>query len=269
MEKDMSLADSPDQEFPPLKALSRPQRRVLGVLIEKAFTTPEVYPLTLKAATTGCNQKSNRDPVTHYSEDDIEDALQELREAGLAAVVHTESGRTERFRHYMRHRLTLTEPQLAILGELLLRGRQSLGDLRARASRMVPVESLEQLRRELQGLMEMNLVRSNGEIERRGAEVDHSLYEPGETAARPLPPAASHEAVSPQSSEPYSATLRAGASRPAASDPPAASSLSMLEKSLAELRTCCQELQQEVAGLRDELQQTRDEVDRLKRDLGA
>jgi uncharacterized protein YceH (UPF0502 family) len=95
---------------------------------------------------------------------------------GLAAVVHTESGRTERFRHYMRKRFTLSEPQLAVLTELLLRGRQSIGDLRARASRMVPIESLDDLRVALKGLLEQKYVQANAALERRGVEVDHNFY---------------------------------------------------------------------------------------------
>lgn len=176
----MDPTDASPQEFPPLNSLTKPQRRVLGVLIEKGLTTPEVYPLTLKALTSGCNQKNNRDPVTNYSEDDVQDALDSLRPLGLAAVVLTETGRTERFRHYMRRRWTISEPQLAILGELLLRGRQSLGDLRGRASRMVAIESLEQLRTELEGLRTLKLIQSDAPLERRGAEVDHTLYEPHE-----------------------------------------------------------------------------------------
>src|SRR6478736_2927008 len=118
-----------DPQLPPITSLSAPQRRVLGTMIEKALTVPESYPLTLKALTTGCNQKSARHPLTNYAEDDVEETLGQLRELGLAAVVHTESGRTERFRHYVRRRFSeLTEPQVAILGELLLRGRQSVGD---------------------------------------------------------------------------------------------------------------------------------------------
>ena len=106
----------------PAGPLTKPQRRVLGVLIEKAFTTPDAYPLTLKAATTACNQKSNRHPLTNFTEPDVLEVLDQLRELGLAGVVHTESGRTERFRHYMRQRFTFSERQLAVMTELLLRG---------------------------------------------------------------------------------------------------------------------------------------------------
>src|SRR5262245_51492803 len=170
--------------LPPITSLSATQRRVLGTMIEKALTVPESYPMTLKALTTGCNQKSARHPITNYQEADVEETLGELRELGLAAVVHTESGRTERFRHYIRRRFsTLSEPQVAMLGELLLRGRQSTGDLRGRASRMAPpasLESLDQLRTELAGLLALKLVQANGPLDRRGVEIDHNLYQPGE-----------------------------------------------------------------------------------------
>lgn len=175
---------NPDYKLPPL---SRPQRRLLGVLLEKAFTTPDVYPLTIKAAVSGCNQKSNRDPVVEYDEDKAEQVLDELRELGLVAVVHTESGRSARYRHYMRHVLSLSESQLAILTELLLRGRQSVGDLRVRASRMVPIDTLEQLRTELQGLLDAGYVVADAPLDRRGVEVDHNLYPPKENH-QPLTP---------------------------------------------------------------------------------
>lgn len=162
------------------RQLSRPQRRVLGVLIEKAFTTPDQYPLTLKSATAGCNQKSNRDPVTSYTEEQVARFLDELRKLGLVAVVHTESGRTERFRHYARKGYPFTEPQLAIMGELWLRGRQQPGELRGRAGRMVPIDSLEILRTELSGLVEQGYVQTNGPLDRRGVEVDHNFYQADE-----------------------------------------------------------------------------------------
>lgn len=165
------------------KQLSRPQRRVLGVLIEKAMTTPDQYPLTLKSATAGCNQKSNREPVTNYTEEQVERFLNELRTLGLVAVVHTESGRTERFRHYVRKAYPFTEPQLAIMAELWLRGRQQLGELRGRAGRMAPIETLdtlEQLRAELQPLLDQGYIQANGSLERRGIEVDHHFYQADE-----------------------------------------------------------------------------------------
>lgn len=169
-----------DDSFLPVKVLSKPQRRVLGVLIEKGITTPEYYPLTLKALTTGCNQKNNRSPLSEYSEDDIERAVNQLREIGLAAVVHTESGRSERYRHYARKRFPFNEAQLAIMTELWLRGRQSVGDLRTRASRMHDIPTLEQLRDELKTLQVLGFVQTNGPLEVRGVEVDHNFYKPEE-----------------------------------------------------------------------------------------
>ncbi|MGC1274902.1 MAG: DUF480 domain-containing protein [Planctomycetaceae bacterium] len=170
------MTETETDTYPQVKELSRPQRRVLGTLLEKGFTTPDQYPLTVKACTTGCNQKNNRDPISNYSEDQVLEVLDELQQLGLTAVVHTESGRTERYRHYMRKRFNFSEQQLAILTELMLRGRQSLGELRGRAGRMVPIDTLEDLRRELQGLMDAGVVESDTPLDRRGAEVDHTLY---------------------------------------------------------------------------------------------
>lgn len=242
------MSETPqDQEFAPLTSLTRAQRRVLGVLIEKGFTTPEYYPLTLKAATAGCNQKNNRDPVTNYTEDDVADALNQLRDLGLAAVVHTETGRTERYRHWLRRRLTLSEPQLAILGELLLRGRQAIGELRGRASRMAPIETLEQLRDELTGLMSMNLARANTSLERRGVEVDHALYEPREQQSMSWSAPADDENTAEE-------TTIAVVQRPV-------SQATDLAQRVTTLETTCANLRDEIAGLKTAF-------DELRRSLG-
>lgn len=235
----------------PVKELSKSQRRVLGVLVEKAFTTPDAYPLTLKAVTTGCNQKNNRDPVTNYSEDDVRETLDQLREMRLVAELHTESGRTERYRHYMRHRFTLTEPQLAILIELMLRGRQQLGELRTRASRMVPIETLEQLRSELEGLLKLELIQTNGSLERRGAEVDHNLYRPneGKTLER-----------SADDDEPP--VERPAVMQRVTPAPPQ-------QTAIEELRVANDELRRDVQSLRETVERLADEFDRLRRELGA
>jgi len=169
-----------DNTVPGPKQLDRRQRRVLGVLLEKAFTTPDVYPLTVKACTSGCNQKSNRDPVTNYTEEQVREILDELREVGVAAVVHTDGHRAERFRHYMRKRYSFSEVQLAVLTELILRGRQQPGELRTRASRMTPIDSQEILKTALTELQSQGYVQSNGPLDRRGVEVDHTFYLAGE-----------------------------------------------------------------------------------------
>jgi hypothetical protein len=147
-----------------IRQLSRIQRRVLGALMEKAFTTPEQYPLTLKAATTACNQKNNRDPISEYSEDQVADTLEQLRELGLIAEIFTDGGRAPRYRHYMRQKFDFSETQFAVIAELLLRGRQQPGELRTRASRMVRVESSEQLKADLQSLQDKGFIQSNGPL---------------------------------------------------------------------------------------------------------
>jgi hypothetical protein len=166
-----------------IRQLTRQQRRVLGTLMEKGFTTPDQYPMTLKGITTGCNQKSNRDPITEYTEGEVADALEELRELGLVAEVFTDGGRSARYRHYMRLRFDFTEQQHAIICELLLRGRQQPGELRTRASRMIRLDSQEQLKAELQGLADKGFLQASDSLDRRGVEVDHTFYSPSENMA--------------------------------------------------------------------------------------
>lgn len=240
-----------------LTTLSRKQRRVLGTLLEKAFTTPDQYPLTLKSTTAGCNQKSNRDPASNYDEDAVQQTLDELRELGLIGELHTEGGRTSRFRHYMRQRTALTEPQLAIMTELMLRGRQQLGELRTRASRMVDIDSQEKLRTELLALQDLGLVRSNGSLERRGVEVDHNLYPPGEN----------RDEMSPlgEESEPLARPAPAAdtpAVRGAAPTAPDTGRIAALE---AELH----DLQEEMLQLREQFSALRESFDELRKQLGA
>ena len=139
--------------------LSRIQRRVLGVLLEKAFTTPDSYPLTANSTVTACNQKSNRDPVTGYETHEIDEALLSLKDASLAIQVFSATGRTERWKHNLREAWGLDRAGLSVLAELFLRGPQSEGDLRARASRMSPMASLDDLRAILNQLAERGFVR--------------------------------------------------------------------------------------------------------------
>lgn len=253
---------SPVGEFPPVTELSKSQRRVLGVLSEKAFTTPEYYPLTLKATASGCSQKSNRSPVASYTEDDVQETLEELRGLGMAGVVHTASGRTERFRHYLRHRLTLTEPQLAIFTELLLRGRQSLGELRSRASRMVPIESLGTLRDELRGLIDLGLAQASGQLERRGIEADHNLYRAGEGERFPqTEPSAPASPASP-ASPPHSPMAAERPASPPENSPAAAPSVS--DDRVARLEIEVERLRNDNRTLRDDIESLRETVDSMQ-----
>ncbi|HEY2589046.1 MAG TPA: DUF480 domain-containing protein [Tepidisphaeraceae bacterium] len=123
--------------------LTADEARVLGVLIEKAFTTPEQYPLTLNAVVNGANQKNNRDPVMSMDEGRAFDALEGLRAKGLVVRADMAGSRVNKFRHQAGEALHARPAELAILAELLLRGPQTLGELRGRASRMQAFESLE------------------------------------------------------------------------------------------------------------------------------
>ena len=134
------------------------EARVLGVLVEKDFTTPEQYPLTLNSTTLGANQKSNRDPVLDLSEGDVYAALQKLIRKGLVGAVHPLGARVEKFRHNAEAVLGVTRPELAVLCELLVRGPQQPGELRGRVGRMSPLETLEALSALLAPLIEKRLV---------------------------------------------------------------------------------------------------------------
>src|SRR6185312_14596512 len=119
------------------------ESRVLGVLIEKATTTPEQYPLSLNALTNGANQKNNRDPVLSVSDDEVFDAVESLREKQLAVRVDQVGSRVHKYKHTAGEILRCSGAQLAVLAELLLRGPQTQGELRGRASRMHPIATLE------------------------------------------------------------------------------------------------------------------------------
>jgi hypothetical protein len=126
-----------------MNQLSVEQIRVLGVLIEKAMTTPDQYPLSLNATMNGCNQKNNRDPVLSLDEDAVFDALEELRVAALVVRTDAPGMRVHKYRHLADQTLKLNPRELAVMAELMLRGPQTLGELRGRAGRMHALETLE------------------------------------------------------------------------------------------------------------------------------
>ena len=128
--------------------------RVLGVLIEKAQTTPAQYPLSLNGLVTGCNQKSNREPVISLSEDDVLETVDGLRAKGLLREVMLSGSRVQKFRHVARETMEVSTRELVILAELMLRGPQTLGELRTRASRMHPLESTDVVQNILDQLMQ-------------------------------------------------------------------------------------------------------------------
>jgi hypothetical protein len=149
-------------------------------MVEKAKTTPEYYPMTIAAIVTGCNQKSNRDPVVNYDADDVEEILQELRRKGAAILIEG-GGRVVRWKHTLYDWLKVSKVELAIMAELLLRGPQTEGDLRARASRMEPIPDLNALQSLLEALAPRDLViYLSPPGQKRGVVVTHGLYPPAE-----------------------------------------------------------------------------------------
>ncbi len=134
------------------------EARVLGVLVEKALTTPEQYPLTLNAVVNGANQKTNRDPVLDLSEDQVSEALDGLIDKELARKVFPGNSRVDKFCHTGTSALKVEIAQLALLAELMMRGPQTPAELRTRAGRMAPMESPERLAALLDPLEQRGLV---------------------------------------------------------------------------------------------------------------
>jgi uncharacterized protein YceH (UPF0502 family) len=119
------------------------EARVLACLIEKQVTTPEYYPMTLNALTAACNQKSNRDPVMALEETLVVRTLDRLQDRGLIVRTVTAGGRVPKYRHSFTDKVPLGAARVAVLCELMLRGAQTVGELKGRASRMHPFESLD------------------------------------------------------------------------------------------------------------------------------
>jgi uncharacterized protein YceH (UPF0502 family) len=129
------------------------ETRVLGALVEKQISTPEYYPLTLNALTLACNQKNNRNPVTSYSENQVADAIESLREKNLAYVFYGSSSRVPKYKHVMPEVMHLSHPELALMCVLMLRGAQTLGELRGNGGRLHEFSSLEEVEETLNGLI--------------------------------------------------------------------------------------------------------------------
>jgi uncharacterized protein len=174
MSTDSPVVDTPET-WPIFSGL---ERRILGVLIEKQKTTPDAYPMSINAIVTGSNQKSNRDPVMNVDDADAENTLNALREKGL--VIKITGGRVERWRHQLYDRWSVNKVEIALLAELLLRGAQTEGELRGRASRMEPLDDLEQLRQALRPLVERKLAIMLGPEGKRGTMIAHGFYAPQE-----------------------------------------------------------------------------------------
>jgi hypothetical protein len=206
------------------------EQRVLGCLIEKRWTTPDQYPLSLNALRLACNQSTNRDPVTGYGEAAVREAAFRLSRYGLARMASGHSSRAVKYRHLAEEALALGREELSILAVLLLRGPQTLGELKGRSDRMASFGSLEDVDRVLGVLCDRGYARR---IPRRPGQkedrFEHLLG--GEDEAAPAPPTPS---------------AAPAAEAPIAGDAELAARVAALEAQV-------EELQRELAALRSEL----------------
>ena len=217
------------------KPLDANQRRVLGVLVEKAKTTPAVYPMSVNAIVTGCNQKNNREPLMTLDDIEVERALEGLRVAGAASEIDW-MGRVAKWKHHAYEWMGVNRAELAVMAELLLRGAQAMGELRGRAARMEPIEDLAALKPIVEGLVERGLMLELTPAG-RGQMVSHNLYlEPERVQLR----------ADPGAEGPRPSIARGPAGAPAAADA----------------------LSEEIAELREELARLRDRVSALESKAG-
>jgi uncharacterized protein len=159
---------------PEWKPITAKQRRVLGTLMEKSKTTPDAYPMTFAGLCTGCNQKSNRAPISNYSSEQVETIVDELRAVGALTIVQG-LGRNTKVRHYAYNWLAISKVEAAVMTELLLRGEQTLGELRTRAARMEPINDLQHMTDLFNELKRRNLVVELSPPG-RGQIVSHNMY---------------------------------------------------------------------------------------------
>lgn len=206
--------------------------RVVGSLIEKQLTTPQQYPLSLNSLTLACNQTSNREPVVSYAESEVQAALDSLKAKGLVRFVLPSHGRSVvRYRHVLDEKLALDGRQLSLVGVLLLRGPQTVGELRTRTERMADFDGLAAVESDLEGLtrweepLVVRLPRRPGQKEERWTQLLSDEPEGGWEEREPA-------------------------------------------KAPAAVTTAVDDLRAEVAQLREDVEDLREQLKRLKDELG-
>jgi uncharacterized protein YceH (UPF0502 family) len=162
--------------------------RVLGCLIEKQRTTPDVYPLSVNALRLACNQSTNRDPVVEYGEPEIRAALDRLSHRGWARLASGPSSRAIKYRHLFDDAVGLSGAEISVLAVLMLRGAQTIGEVKQRSERLHPFDSLAEVDETLSALAERDLVerleRRPGQKEERWTQL---LGGAAETSTAPAP----------------------------------------------------------------------------------
>jgi uncharacterized protein len=257
--------------------LTAPEQRVLGCLIEKRWTTPEQYPLSLNGLRLACNQSTNRDPVTTYDEATVRQAAERLSRYGLARLASGHGSRATKYRHLAEEGLGVGREELAVLAVLLLRGPQTPGELKARSERIAVLPTLGEVERVLGVLIGHGYVRR---IDRRpGQKEDRFEHLLGGEGEPPAPAAtASPEATvgpTPPADPDSGDQAERGAwvgdgnleSRVAALENEVASRVAALEREVASRVAALEsDVASRVAALESEVASLRTELARLRED---
>jgi hypothetical protein len=160
-----------------VEILNETEARVIGSLVEKQLTTPEYYPLTLNALVNACNQKSNRDPIVSYDESTVTATLERLRDRNLVYVFYGSTSRVPKYKHMLPSVYELEPSEVAVICVMLLRGPQTIGELKIRTERLYAFEGLLQIQETLDGLarreepLVLKLERQLGQKEARYAHL--------------------------------------------------------------------------------------------------
>ncbi len=265
--EDSSTAET-TAEKPPWQPLTAIQRRVAGVMVEKAKTTPSAYPMTLNAICTASNQKSNRAPTMNLEPEDVETALDQLRDLGAIVEVHGD-GRVPKYRHMMYEWLGVEKVELAVMAELLLRGGQTVGELRGRAARMDPIADVAALRPILESLKSKGLVIALN-AEGRGHAVTHGLYRPEELEKVKARFAASDSSATPATAPPPRPPVAHSPAPQAAQAPaPPAPASAELEARVERMSSELRELRSQFDELLGKVRENTESIDEMRRDLGG
>lgn len=266
---------APATPAPRWRPLNSIDRRVLGVLAEKAKTTPDTYPMSLNGVVAGCNQKSNRSPLMQLEPDQVEQSLDRLREFGAVALVEG-SGRVQKYRHYLYEWLGVGKVELSVMIELLLRGPQTEGELRGRVSRMDPIADLNALRELLISLKSKGLVIPLTP-EGRGQVFTHALFPERDLEHQKTEHSQRSVMSSPVEDEGHPGPhLPTPPRPPVMSIPPrpapsagSSGALELLRQTVEELRSQTKQQQQEIENLGAALRCIEAEFQDLKRALGG
>jgi uncharacterized protein YceH (UPF0502 family) len=173
--------------------LTETEARIVAALVEKQLTTPEYYPLTLNALIAACNQKTNREPVTAYDERTVQNALEDLRDKNIVYVYYGSTSRVPKYKHMLPQVFELEPSETAVLCVLMLRGPQTIGEIKERTGRLYDFRDLNDTNETLEALLKRDeplitrLERAPGQKEARYAHLlsgEVTSYTPPERVSR-------------------------------------------------------------------------------------